>query len=133
MDDDTYCEKRNNQANRYRMVAYRIRCKYSFTSFFFFVFFFVNFFRDFIWLFPSFIFVSRVPCGAAQSSVDVSCKKIDRSIRHKYPYVEQGERCFESSNRLNIRSPASNLFKSVKTCNTVFSLKLSKRNARITE
>lgn len=99
---------------------------------FFFVFF-VNFFRDFIWLFPSFIFVSRVPCGAAQSSVDVSCKKIDRSIRHKYPYVEQGERCFESSNRLNIRSPASNLFKSVKTCNTVFSLKLSKRNARITE
>lgn len=99
---------------------------------FFFVFF-VNFFRDFIWLFPSFIFVSRVPCGAAQSSVDVSCKKIDRSIRHKYPYVEQGERYFESSNRLNIRSPASNLFKSVKTCNTVFSLKLSKRNARITE
>lgn len=100
---------------------------------FFLFFFFVNFFRDFIWLFPSFIFVSRVPCGAAQSSVDVSCKKIDRSIRHKYPYVEQGERCFESSNRLNIRSPASNLFKSVKTCNTVFSLKLSKRNARITE
>lgn len=95
VDDDTHFEKRNI----IRQIGIEMVAQDTMQILFHIVFFF--FFRDFIWLFfSSLIFVSRVPCGATQSSVGVCCKKIDRWIRHEYQQKQNV--CFESSSQMKL-------------------------------